>query len=284
MAPFVFLNRPAPGLTLSLLDVGQGQAVLLEWAALPGSGGQVADAGRILVDGGGSNSEFFDPGRRIVAPLLTDNALPRLAAVVNSHPDADHLGGLPWIVRHFSVGRIFGNGQIPQGTLAARMREALHAGGSPRMETLRAGDVYEPEEGLRLEVLHPPSGATGTSNDLSLVLRLLWQGRALAVICGDVEGDVLQKLMREGRDLSAQILVLPHHGSKSAFAAGFYRAVNARAALVSCSFANVWGFPSRVVRDALRNMGTPLYSTAEHGMIRLHWSAPDAEPELSFMR
>ncbi|MDR2604079.1 MAG: ComEC/Rec2 family competence protein [Desulfovibrio sp.] len=313
--PFVFLNRPAPGLTLSLLDVGQGQAVLLEWAALPGlkepaaeaasrpsfgateaarrlsfeardlaSGAFFGNAGRILVDGGGSNSEFFDTGRRIVAPLLTDNALPRLAAVVNSHPDADHLGGLPWILRHFSVGRIFGNGQIPQGALAVRIQDALRAGGDLRMETLRAGDVYEPAQDLRLEVLHPPSGAAGLSNDLSLVLRLLWRGRSLALICGDVGSEVLQKLMREGRDLSAQVLVLPHHGSKSAYAEGFYRAVNARAALVSCSFANVWGFPSRAVRDALRDMGTPLYSTAEHGMVRLHWSAPDAEPELSLTR
>jgi ComEC/Rec2-related protein len=313
--PFVFLNRPAPGLTLSLLDVGQGQAVLLEWAALPGlnepatdavsrssfgatetarrlsfeapgisSGSFFGSAGRILVDGGGSNSEFFDPGRRIVAPLLTDNALPRLAAVVNSHPDADHLGGLPWIVRHFSVGRIFGNGQSPQGALAVRMQDALRAGGDLRMETLRAGDVYEPAQGLRLEVLHPPSGAAGSSNDLSLVLRLLWRGRALVLICGDVGGAGLQKLMREGRDLSAQVLILPHHGSKSAYAEGFYRAVNARTALVSCAYANVWGFPSRTVRDALRDMRTPLYSTAEHGMIRLHWSAPDAEPELSLMR
>jgi competence protein ComEC len=291
--PFVFLNRPAPGLTLSLLDVGQGQAVLLEWTAPP-EAGEIAEGaasgrfpengGRILVDGGGSNSEFFDPGRRIVAPLLTDNALPRLTAVVNSHPDADHLGGLPWIVRHFSVGRIFGNGQSPQGALAVRMRDALRAGGNPRTETLRAGDVYEPARDLRLEVLHPSSGAKGTSNDLSLVLRLLWRGKALALICGDVGREVLRELMREGRDLSAQVLVLPHHGSKGAFADGFYKAVAARTALVSCSFANVWGFPSRAVRDALRDLGIPLYTTAEHGMIRLHWSDPEAEPELSLLR
>ncbi|MDR2124392.1 MAG: ComEC/Rec2 family competence protein [Desulfovibrio sp.] len=324
--PFVFLNRPAPGLTLSLLDVGQGQAVLLEWASLPGLSGRDADAdsrsfsgtadasprapsgtgaatsrpvvkitegsrrlssgsaGRILVDGGGSHSEFFDPGRRIIAPLLTDNALPRLTAVVNSHPDADHIGGLPWIVRHFSVGRIFGNGQNPKGLLAARMQDALRAGGNSSMETLRAGDVYEPVEGLRIEVLHPSSGAAGNSNDLSLVLRLLWEGRPLALICGDAGSEVLQKLMREGADLTAQVLVLPHHGSKSAYAEGFYRAVNARAALVSCAFGNVWGFPARAVRDALRDLGTPLYSTAEHGMIRLHWFTPDTAPELSLMR
>ncbi|MDR1946261.1 MAG: ComEC/Rec2 family competence protein [Desulfovibrio sp.] len=273
--PFIFLNRPAPGLTLTMPDVGQGQAVLLEWS-LPGREG----GGRIILDGGGSpNPEFFDPGRRIVAPLLTDNTLPRLTAVINSHPDADHLAGLLWILRHFSVGRVMGNGESPRGSLAVRTRDALRAG-ALRMETLRAGDIYEPAEDLRLEVLNPPPNGTGTSNNLSLVLRLVWRGRALALICGDAERDVLNRLIEEGRDLSAQVLILPHHGSRNGFAEGFHQVVNPRFALVSCAFANVWGFPARVVRENLKNAGIPLYSTAERGMIRLRWSAPDAEPDL----
>jgi competence protein ComEC len=102
-----------PGVRLRLLDVGQGQAVLVEWSGLSGHGSKNGNpSGRALIDGGGFASDTFDVGKNIIAPILTDNALPRLDLVVNTHPDTDHLAGLIYILEHFTVRQYLSNGVI----------------------------------------------------------------------------------------------------------------------------------------------------------------------------
>lgn len=269
-------------LSLTVLDVGHGQAVLVTWKGLDGECG----GGRVLVDGGGAFGAF-DAGRFIVAPALTYMAKPNLKAAINSHPDADHLGGLPYILERFSVDGYFSNGERAQPFLAQREDAAL-AAASLKRQKLRAGDVLELAHRLRLEVLWPPEGKNAASssageekgNNLSLVLRLVWEDSSLALICGDAETSALQDMLRRAVDVRAKVLVLPHHGSRNGMAPGFYEAVNPSVALASCAFANPWGFPSRAVREALRDLAVPLYSTAQDGQIRLTWDAPGAKPEI----
>ena len=274
------------GVRLTLLDVGQGQSVLLEW------GGE--SSGRILVDGGGFSSPTFDVGRAIVAPVLTDNALPRLNAVIASHPDADHLSGLLFILDRFRVGRYFGNGGEASPALREREHAVLRRTGRVR-ETLAAGDRLDLGPELVLETLWPTHAAREAmqaqqpgrekSNNASLVLRLVWKGRPLALLCGDIESDALQQLLRRNATLmEAPVLVLPHHGSDSGLAPGLYEAVQPVLALASCGYGNQWGFPSRAVRQSLKDLGIPLLSTAESGQIRLEWAAPEAGPVLTTAR
>ncbi|MDR2800002.1 MAG: MBL fold metallo-hydrolase, partial [Desulfovibrio sp.] len=268
-------------LSLAMLDVGHGQAVLVSWKGLDGERG----GGRVLVDGGGA-SGAFDAGRFIIAPALTYMARPNLKAAICSHPDADHMGGLPYILERFSVDGYFDNGERAQQSLAQREDSAL-AAASLKRQKLHAGDVLELARGLRLEVIWPPE-ERGTfaaaeeekGNNLSLVLRLLWEDSPLALICGDAQTPALQGMLRMAGDLRAQVLVLPHHGSRNGMAPGFYEAVNPSVALASCAFANSWGFPSRAVREALQDLAVPLYSTARDGQTRLTWDAPGAKPKI----
>ncbi|MDR1490889.1 MAG: ComEC/Rec2 family competence protein [Desulfovibrio sp.] len=268
-------------LTLTVLDVGHGQAVLVAWKGLDGELG----GGRVLIDGGGAFGAF-DAGRFIVAPALTYMARPNLKAAIYSHPDADHIGGLPYILERFSVDGYFGNGERAQPLLAQREDAAL-AATSLKRQKLHADDVLELARGLRLEVLWPPK-ERGTfapaeeekGNNLSLVLRLLWEDNPLALICGDAQTPALRSMLRTVGDMRAQALVLPHHGSRNGMAPGFYEAVNPSVALASCAFANSWGFPSRAVREALQDLAVPLYSTAHDGQIRLTWDAPGARPKI----
>lgn len=258
---------------LTLLDVGQGQAVLVEW------GGK--KPGRLLLDGGGSASSFFDPGKSVVAPVLTDNALPRLDVVVASHPDTDHLGGLLFILEHFKVGRYFDNGVKSAPALAGREQRALEQSGLSR-ESLRAGDVLELTPDLLLETLWPtaeilagPNRESGQeNNNTSLVQRLLWKGRPLALFCGDVEQTAMKALLEQGADLSAPLLLLPHHGSTNSLSPDFYDAVAPDLALVSSGFGNQWGFPTIEVRKALAVRGINLINTAFAGQIRVTWDTP----------
>jgi competence protein ComEC len=285
---------------LRLVDVGQGQAVLLEWSGLGAAGAAAPPAGRALIDGGGFALESFDVGRSVIAPILTDNALPHLDMVINSHPDADHLGGLLYVLEHFSVGQYLSNGAPAAPALAAREQGALRRSGLAR-RALVAGDriLLAPE--LHLETLWPEAARAGdgeSGNNASLILRLVWRDRGLALLCGDAEVPALRRLMAANREagddhssegavangtggrLRAQALVLPHHGSSGALLAGFYEAVRPQVALAACGYANQWGFPSPTVQDALQKLRIPLYDTARYGQILLRWRDPDAPPEL----
>ncbi len=247
---------------LTLLDVGQAQAALID---LPGGR-------RVLVDGGGALSRTFDIGRSVVGPALAWGRPPRLDAVVMSHPDTDHAQGLAWILRRFEVDRFLTNGQWPEGRLAEAFDAAI-AEGAPRPEALRAGDVVELGPEARLEVLHPAEGYAGRgSNDTSLVLRLLWRGRPLALLPGDVQQPGIEAMVEAGRDLRAELLVLPHHGSKSSLSGMLYEAVGPRQALVSCGFLNQYRFPNKDVAAELAAHGVPLASTSEAGMLEAVWS------------
>lgn len=253
-------------LRLAMLDVGQGQALVLH---MPGGG-------RVLIDGGGGMSPRFDPGRAVVGPVLANNAAPRLHAAVASHSDSDHLHGLGYIVKHFAVERAFHNGETPPPTAPARTSHIWSAmGGAP----LYAGMALElPHSGgssLRLEVLHPPPpserGRAFAGNDNSLILRLVRDGKGLALLPGDAELPALRHVLESGRDVRAEVLVLPHHGSRHSLSPEFYDAVNPRLALVSCARDNRYNYPAPAVVQALEKRGIPLRATAAEGGLEVRW-------------
>ncbi len=258
--------RASQGVRLELLDVGQGQAALIE---LPGGG-------RVLVDAGGFHSDRFDSGRAIVGPWLARGRAPVLERAVLSHPDLDHSRGLSFLLERFQVGAVLFNGDWPEGGDRERLTSALETSGAP-LETLAAGDELELGHGLVLEVLHPRRGfESADTNERSLVLRLVWEGRGLALLPGDVGLRGIRELLASERDLRAEVLVLPHHGSKGSLSVPFYQAVAPELALCSAGFLNQWGLPADRVREALAGLDIPLRVTGEEGMLRCRWPAPEA--------
>ena len=261
---------------LQLLDVGQGQAVVLSWKIQ-------GERGRILVDGGGFASPFFDVGRQIVTPSLTNNAAPRLDMIVNSHPDTDHLQGLLFPLSGFTVGSfisgpgVFGPDAAVAPTRAAAQRDTILQRRNIPVKIWQAGDVIPLAADLVLEVLHPGADAHRFStNDNALVFRIVWRGKPLTLICGDVERKGLTDLLRKGFSLNADVLVLPHHGSAGSHAPKFYDAVSPTLALAACGYANPWHFPAEKVRAALAERSIPLLATADKGQISVTWDASGA--------
>jgi competence protein ComEC len=243
------------------VDVGQGQAVLIEWGL----------GRRMLVDGGGSWNRDFDLGRFAVAPALTWNRAPRVETVVLSHGDFDHLRGLFTILETFSVKRFVYNGRWPSGWDGRRLDRSL---GTPPIPTLtvKAGDVIPLQPGLQMEVLNPdPQSELRSSNNRSLILRLAHKGQGLALLPGDAENEVLQDLVQLGAELESNLLVVPHHGSRSSLLPAFYRKVNPSLAVVSCGFMNIYRFPHPSVVQAIEDQGVDLLTTAEQGMIEVGW-------------
>jgi competence protein ComEC len=255
---------------LTMLDVGQGQSLLVE-----APGGR-----RYLVDGGGTLSSTFDLGRAVLAPVLTWGRPPVLDGMVMSHPDRDHTGGMVSLLSSFRVGFLAGNGELPA---PEDFRNALAVSGL-RPLIWRAGDSIALQEDLSLEVLHPPDGFAKRGNAASLVLRLVWRGRGLALLPGDAGSDVLAALADSGIDLSADVLAIPHHGSRTALAPRLYERVQAKWAFISCGRGNSFGFPSPEVVRALENAGAQVFSTAYNGAISATWDSPGASHAIMHMR
>ena len=256
--------------SLRLMDVGQGQAVLLR---APGGA-------RILIDGGSLFSPRFDIGRDILGPALSANHAPRLEWIINSHPDRDHLHGLFYLLKHFDVGQFAGNGDTKH-TLEKELAALLAKQAYPQY-TLVAGDSIPLARGLRIEVLHPPAGFKGSSNNKSLILRLLWNDAPLALIPGDAERPAIQHMLASGLDMRASVLILPHHGGISSFAPELYDAVGARLALVSNGPSP--RYPAPKVREALAARGIRLIETNTSGQIALRWRKPESLPEIRTVR
>jgi competence protein ComEC len=256
--------------SLHLMDVGQGQALLI----------QAPGGARMLIDGGNLFSSRFDIGRDILTPALCANHAPRLTWIVNSHPDRDHLHGLFHLLTHFDVGYFAGNGDTKHPL--AKNLAALLAKQTYPQYTLVAGDSIRLAQGLRVDVLHPPAGFQGSNNNTSLVLRLLWNDAPLALIPGDVEHSAIQHMIAAGLDLRAPVLILPHHGGISSFAPELYDAVGADLALVSNGPSP--RYPTPGVRKALEARGIRLLETNISGQITLRWKNPASPPEIRGVR
>lgn len=255
---------------ITVLDVGQGQAVVV---SLPGGR-------RLLVDGGGLPGTY-DIGRAVVGAALTDNRPPRLSLVMASHPHADHVKGLVSILQRFAIGAYDDNGGVPEGELAAPVQAALD-GRHIRHTALEAGDRLELGDGLKLDVLHPGPADDRSGNNGSLVLRLTWNGRGLAVIPGDAERGVLHRLADGDAPLTAAVLVLPHHGSSSSLSRTFHAAVSPELAIASCGS---WRrYPSAKVVESLSRFHCPVYATNRDGAVTVRFDGPQAPPEVETIR
>jgi competence protein ComEC len=252
-------RRLGQTLTATFLDVGQGDACVVE---LP--------HGKVLVvDGGGSFDPSFDPGQQIVAPFLWRRGIHRIDVLVLSHPHPDHANGLPFLAEHFAIGEIWTNGQETAqpgtlGLLAAARRRHIPLG-PPRL--LELG-------GARLRPLAPLDSAGAlavdvaqSENDNSLVVELSWRGRRL-LFAGDLEhyGEALL-LARAGPELHADVLKVPHHGSKTSSSPPLLAALQPSIAVISVGEHNRWGFPHAAVLQRYRALGVQVLRTDRDGAV-----------------
>lgn len=224
---------------LIALDVGQGDAILLG----DPSGGWV------LVDGG--------PDPAAAADRLADRGITRLAAVVASHSDADHVTGLPAVLRAVDVGTVIIG---PRGEAAADLLAAARSAGT-RVTTVAAGGSWQ-HGTTAIRVLSPPQTGLGEDpNDNSLVLRVDVPGGRSALLTGDAEV-VPQSLLIDDPLVDVDVLKVPHHGGATN-AQGFLAATTPEVAVISVGADNDFGHPHP---DVLADLaGIDLRRTDEDG-------------------
>ena len=244
--------RPAPGqFDVLALDIGQGQAVLVRTAQHS-----------LLYDTGPRYSGTADAGERVVVPLL--QALgERLDLVVLSHGDSDHTGGASAVLRRQPQARLLG---APGASSAP-----LPPGVVP--QPCLAGQRWQ-WDGVEFAVLHPFAPAVQVdgarapiSNARSCVVRVQAQpaqsGRSggAALLTGDIERAQEQALLAASAPLAADLLLVPHHGSKTSSSDAFIAAVRPSAALVQTGWRNRFGHPAAEVAQRYRAHGVPLAQT-----------------------
>ncbi len=262
------------GIKLRLLDVGQGQSILCE---LPGKK-------RILIDGGGSWSLKFDLGKYVVTPAITWKAWPQLDRVFLTHSDTDHLRGLYYPLSYLKVEDFIFNGVWPRGKDKQLLTRALSLGGEKVRVTGR-GDVWDLGQEIKLHILHPAKDFVASkNNNRSLVMLLAWKNRNLALISGDIEREGIKHLLGYNDALQSEVLILPHHGSRTSFSAEFYKRVKPEIALVSAGFLNRFHLPHKKVISYLKRMGCRVLNTATHGEIQVLWSGWDKPAQVSWCR
>jgi competence protein ComEC len=260
---------PLPGLPstvrITLLDVGEGEALFVQ---MPG--GQ-----RLLVDAGGVPGGRFDIGARVVTPFLLHQWVGSLDVLVLTHAEADHIGGVPAILRGFPVGEVWsGDTPYPSVTFLwvqeylrhRRIPHRIVSAGSP---PTRWGEAA-------IEVLHPPLRSRADTrsapaermrpNDASLVLTLRIGSQA-ALLTGDVEEEGERTLLRRPAALRAQVLKVPHHGSRSSSSSALLGAVRPEVALVSAGYRNRFNHPHPEVVERFRTLGARVFRTDLHGAI-----------------
>jgi competence protein ComEC len=238
--------RARGGLEVLFVSVGQGDAALL----------RLPDGAAVLVDAGGSPEGGPDPGARDVVPLLRDLGVRRLAAVFVSHPHPDHVLGLAAVAEAFPAERVFSNGDAGDGAsreiLATLRPEPL----APGARWERAGVTFEIGGGDRTPL---------ASNDASLVLRVVY-GRTAFLFTGDVEARGEAAAVLAG-GLAADVVKVPHHGSRTSSSAAFVEAVRPRYAVVSLATNNRFRFPHEEALARWRAVGAQILRTDE-GAVR----------------
>jgi competence protein ComEC len=239
--------RARGGLEVTFVSVGQGDATLL----------RLPDGTAALVDAGGAPDGGADPGARDLVPLLRDLGVRRLALVVVSHPHPDHVLGLAAVTAAFPVDRVVSNGDPGEGESAeilARLEPA----------PLRPGDALE-LGGVRFEAVGGEAGDLA-GNDASLVLRVSY-GSTAFLFPGDVEEAGEAAAVTRGAPLHADVVKVPHHGSRRSSTAAFAEAVQPRFAVISVGAGNRYRFPHAEALARWTAAGAAIFRT-DAGAVR----------------
>jgi competence protein ComEC len=247
------LQGGAPSLVITVLDVGQGDAILVRTPA----------GHRILVDGGPSGTALARAlGRELGA---TER---RIDLVVLTHAQDDHVAGLVGLFERFEVGAVLA--PPLEGTTAAyrAWRELIDANQTPVRNAV-AGEWLDLGRGARMEVLWPPEtllrGTVDDLNNNSVVLRLVY-GEVSFLLTGDIAAAAEEALLRAG-DVRATVFKAAHHGSDMSNGSAFVEAVAPALAVISSGSENPYGHPSPTT--LLRLAGVHIYRTDRNGNVRL---------------
>ncbi len=252
----VTLTMPDDKLHVSFFDVGQGDAILI----------QTPSHQNILIDGGP------DPQK---INLELSKKLPfwdrTIDLMISTQPQADHITGLVEILQRYKVKQVLEPGVSYNSSIYQEWLKLVDEG-QIKHEIARAGQVIDLGNGIKLEVLNPPTKLLqGTSHDVDnngVVIKLSW-GKVSFLFTADIREEAEFELIRQRANLRSTVLKVAHHGSKTSTSPQFLAAVDPELAVISVGADNPFGHPgSEVVERLVDRLGADkVYLTSENGTI-----------------
>lgn len=235
------------GARLSFLDVGQGDAILIQ---TPEFHQVLIDAGigSKVVDELGKTMDFFDKD---------------IDLFVVTHPDRDHFAGILDVLQKYKINRILVTGIVSTDSMYREFLSQAKTTGIP-FDFAESNRDYQIGTDLYLDILYPPknNGLIGQSpsdkNNTSVAIRLLQKNgtgmKPLAIMAGDAEIPEETQILASGEDVRAEILKLGHHGSKSSTSDAFLKAVNPKTVVVSAGIDNRYGHPAPETMEKVKGL------------------------------
>lgn len=225
---------------VTLLDVGQGLSIVIQ------------TKNKVTVyDTGPAYSSGFSASKAVLLPYLRSQGIRRIDTLIISHADNDHIGGYDAVHEAYPVIR-----QLSSRPDRVSGAEACLSGQNWRVD------------GVRFEILSPSASTPPGSNNLSCVLRVSNQ-EVSVLITGDIERHVEAHLVANEQDMKADILLVPHHGSKTSSSAQFIDLVSPTLGIISAGYRNRYGHPHHDVVQRYRQQEVELASTASSGSLRI---------------
>jgi competence protein ComEC len=240
-------------LRVVFFDVGQGDAIFVE---TPSGKQFLIDSGynNLILSRLAKEMSFFDRS---------------LDAVFVTHPDSDHIGGIPDILKNYSVFKYFDSGVISDSALYNAVNETLFYKNTSTT-TLSSSDIIDFGDGVFVEILWPETDLfekDGDTNKGSLVAKLIY-GNTSFMLVGDAPQSVEKVLIfKDGKELDSDVLKVGHHGSKTSSLDSFISAVSPEYSVVSAGKDNKFGHPNIETLDILNNVKSKILETFVVGNI-----------------
>ena len=234
-------------LKVSFLDIGQGDAIFVETPTHK----------RLLVDGG--------PNKKVLAELgkLMPFGEKRIDVIIESHPDKDHIGGLPEVVSRYDIGVFLEPGVESENSIDDELHLRLK---NKNVQTLlaRRGQIINFGDGVKLLILFPNTDVSRwETNDASVVAKLVY-GQESFLLTGDSTMRAENILLSlDSKILDSDVLKVGHHGSRTSTSATYAAAVSPAYAVISAGKDNTYGHPHQEVLNILQKVRSTILSTIE---------------------
>ena len=247
----VFAETKANLLKVSFLDVGQGDAIFIESPT----------GNQLLIDGGPDKTILNALGR--VMPFYDKS----IDMILVTHPDQDHIGGIPEVLKNYSVGEYISSGATSSTGTYKELENEIEKN-KVETEIVRAGEIIDLGGGAILKIIYPVDDPKGSDTNKSSVIAKLYYGNSTFIFTGDAPTDVEQYLaMTDGKELKSDVLKVAHHGSRNSLSPEFLSAVAPEYSVISAAKDNSFGHPHQEILDFLNSIETMILGTYDLGDI-----------------
>lgn len=244
-------NAKEPGMKVMILDVGQGDAILIQ------KGDQ-----QILIDGGQDEKAVLE-GLGKYVPFWDRE----IEVIIATHPDADHIAGLPSVMENYTVDEVIDTGVSSTSQVYQKFKDTIKDKNITELEGEKGLKIKMGDEAV-LEILYP-DGKEDKNNpkdtNVTSIVAKLEYGENSFLFTGDLTVEGEEVLVKSGKDISAGILKVGHHGSKYSTSQAFLEKVKPREAVISVGAENRYGHPAGEVVDRLEADGVEIKRTDKAG-------------------